>query len=186
MTHNTGLTSKTFFRHAVHASRRVERLKVELPVETLRALPGYARVPRDFKPALSGIVMDLRFAEPGRGLLVSGGEVTAEYAARRAVSAMGRGATGLGVWTERNFHAGDYLHLDAVRAAVLLIPELLGPRLERMCASARTLGLTPIAWAVHPAYAFLSAGVGLGLMYSAASDTCGMARVLALMPWNRR
>ncbi len=159
---------------AAHAARRVERLKIETPVEVLRALPGYARAPKDFKPALSGIVMDLRFAEPGRGLLVSGGEVTAEYAARRAVSAVGRGATGLGVWTERNFHAGDYAHLDAVRAAapdalvammdyvvdawqleragaggadaVLLIPELLGPYLERMTASARTLGLTPIAW----------------------------------------
>ena len=159
---------------AAHAARRVERLKVEQPAAALRALPGYARVPRDFKPALSGIVMDLRFAEPGRGLLVSGGEVTSEYAARRAVSAAGRGATGIGVWTERNFHAGDYLHLDAVRAAVpdvliammdyviddwqleraraggadaiLLIPELLGPYLERVSASARTLGLTPIAW----------------------------------------
>ena len=160
---------------AAHAARRVERLKLELPVEGLRALPAYARVPRDFRPALAGVVMDLRFAEPGRGLLVSGGEVTAEYAARRAVSAVGRGASGLGVWTERNFHAGDYLHLDAVRAAVpdvlvammdyvvdswqleraraggadavLLIPELLGPYLERMAASARSLGLTPIAWA---------------------------------------
>lgn len=159
---------------AAHAARRVERLKVEQPVEALRALPGYARTPRDFGPALSGIVMDLRFAQPGIGLLVSGGEVTAEYAARRAVSAVGRGATGLGVWTERNFHAGDYAHLDAVRAAVpdalvammdyvvdswqleraraggadavLLFPELLGPHLERMAASARALGLTPIAW----------------------------------------
>lgn len=159
---------------AAHAARRVERLKASDPVEALRALPGYARVPRDFAPALAGIVMDLRFAEPGRGLLVSGGEVTAEYAARRAVSAVGRGAAGLGVWTERNFHAGDYLHLDAVRAAVpdaliammdyvvdpwqleraraggadaiLLIPELLGPHLDRMIAAARALGLTPIAW----------------------------------------
>jgi indole-3-glycerol phosphate synthase len=159
---------------AAHAARRVERLKVEQPVERLRTALGYARVPRDFAPALSGVVMDLRFAEPGRGLLVSGGEVTAEYAARRAVSAVGRGATGLGVWTERNFHAGDYLHLDAVRSAVpealiammdyvvddwqleraraggadaiLLIPELLGPYLARMSAGARALGLTPIAW----------------------------------------
>lgn len=159
---------------AAHAARRVERLKVEQPVAFLRAFPGYARVPKDFTPALSGVAMDLRFAEPGRGLLVSGGEVTAEYAARRAVSAVGRGAAGLGIWTERNFHAGDYLHLDAVRSAVpdaliammdyvvdawqleraraggadavMLIPELLGPHLERMTASAISLGLTPIAW----------------------------------------
>ncbi len=159
---------------AAHAARRVERLKVSDPVEALRARPGYARVPRDFAPALAGIVMDLRFAEPGVGLLVSGGEVTVEYAARRAVSAVGRGATGLGIWTERNFHAGDYSHLDAAREAVpdalivmmdyvvdvwqleraraggadavLLIPELLGPFTERMIASARALGLTPVAW----------------------------------------
>ena len=102
---------------AAHAARRIERLKAQYTVDSLRASPAYARVPRDFRPALSGIVMDLRFAEPGRGLLVSGGEVTNEYAARRAVSALGRGATGLAVWTERNFHAGDYAHLDAVREA---------------------------------------------------------------------
>ena len=159
---------------AAHTARRLERLKVEKPAEALRALAGYARAPRDFAPALSGVCMDLRFATPGIGLLVSGGEVTAEYAARRAVSALGRGATGLGVWTERNFHAGDYAHLDAVREAcpdalvammdyvvdvwqleraraggadaILLIPELLGPYLERMTASARALGLTPVAW----------------------------------------
>lgn len=159
---------------ASHAARRVERLKIEQPVEHLRAQLGYTRTPRDFSPAFSGIAMDLRFAEPGIGLLVSGGEVTAEYAARRALSSVGRGATGLGVWTERNFHAGDYLHLDAVRAAVpdalvvmmdyvidpwqleraraggadavLLIPEVLGPYLERMLAAAHALGLTPIAW----------------------------------------
>lgn len=159
---------------AAHAQRRVERLKTQFPVEALRALPGYARTPRDFAPALQGIVMDLRFATPGIGLLVSGGEVTVEYAAKRAVSALGRGATGIGVWTERNFHAGDYSHLDAVRAAVpdlpiammdyivdpwqleraraggadaiLLIPEVLGPYLERMTVAARALGLTPIAW----------------------------------------
>jgi indole-3-glycerol phosphate synthase len=159
---------------AAHAARRVERLKVQFPVEQLRALPGYARTPRDFAPALKGVCMDLRFATPGIGLLVSGGEVTVEYAAKRAVSALGRGATGIGVWTERNFHAGDYPHLDAAREAcpdvliammdyvvdvwqleraraggadaVLLIPELLGPYLERMKASARELGLAPVAW----------------------------------------
>lgn len=160
---------------AAHAARRVERLKASQPVEALRALPLYARTPRDFAPALTGVVADLRFATPGIGLLVSGGEVSVEYAAKRAVSAVGRGATGLGVWTERNFHAGDYPHLDAAREAcpdalivmcdyvvdpwqleraraggadaVLLIPELLGPFLGKLKAAARELGLTPVAWA---------------------------------------
>ncbi len=159
---------------AAHAQRRVERLKVSEPVESLRALAGYARPPRPFAPALAGVVMDLRFAEPGRGLLVNGGEVSAEHAVKRALSALGRGASGLAVWTERNFHAGDYKHLDAVRAAcpdalvlmmdyvvdpwqleraraggadaVLLIAELLGPYLETMTGLARGLELTPVAW----------------------------------------
>jgi hypothetical protein len=48
-----------------------------------------------------------------------------------------------------------------------------------------TTGLA-LAWAFHPAFSLLSLGVGLGLIYSAASDTCGMAMVLARMPWNRR
>ena len=149
-------------------------MKVEQPLDVLRERPLYARAPRPFAPALTGIVMDLRFATPGIGLLVSGGEVSVEYAARRAISALGRGATGLGVWTERNFHAGDYAHLDAAREAcpdaliammdyvvdawqleraraggadaVLLIPELLGPYLERMTTSSRSLGLTPVVW----------------------------------------
>jgi hypothetical protein len=48
-----------------------------------------------------------------------------------------------------------------------------------------TAGLA-LAWTVHPAFMLLSACVGLGLMFSAATDTCGMAMVLARMPWNRR
>ena len=44
----------------------------------------------------------------------------------------------------------DAWQLERARAggadAVLLIPELLGPHLERMAAFARALGLTPIAW----------------------------------------
>ncbi|UPT73814.1 MAG: hypothetical protein M0D55_18510 [Elusimicrobiota bacterium] len=100
--------------------------------------------------------------------------MSTEYAAKRAVSALGRGATGLAVWTERNFHAGDYSHLDAVREAcpdalvlmmdyvvdpwqleraraggadgVLLIPALAGPFLGKLTELARGLGLTPIAW----------------------------------------
>lgn len=59
-------------------------------------------------------------------------------------------------------------------------------RQVRMAAGSLVTAGLALAWAVHPAFALLSAGVGLGLMYSAASDTCGMARILALMPWNRR
>jgi rhodanese-related sulfurtransferase len=42
------------------------------------------------------------------------------------------------------------------------------------------LGLT-----VAPAFIALSAFVGAGLMFAGASGWCGMAKLLALMPWNR-
>lgn len=38
---------------------------------------------------------------------------------------------------------------------------------------------------IHPYLIALSAFVGAGLVFSAATDTCGMALVLAKMPWNQ-
>jgi hypothetical protein len=38
---------------------------------------------------------------------------------------------------------------------------------------------------VHPAFQLLSAGVAGGLVFSALTDTCGMAVVLAKLPHNR-
>lgn len=43
-----------------------------------------------------------------------------------------------------------------------------------------------MAWLVTPAFALLSGFVGAGLMFAGVTGFCGMARVLALMPWNRR
>lgn len=39
---------------------------------------------------------------------------------------------------------------------------------------------------VHPAFFGLSAFVGAGLAFAGATGFCGMARLLAAMPWNRR
>jgi rhodanese-related sulfurtransferase len=39
--------------------------------------------------------------------------------------------------------------------------------------------------AVHPAFLGLSAFVGAGLTFAGATGFCGMARLLALAPWNR-
>ena len=40
--------------------------------------------------------------------------------------------------------------------------------------------------AVHPGFWGLSAFVGAGLVFAGATGFCGMARLLALAPWNRR
>ena len=39
---------------------------------------------------------------------------------------------------------------------------------------------------VHPVFWGLSALVGAGLFVAGATGFCGMARLLALAPWNRR
>ncbi|MFI5363729.1 MAG: hypothetical protein ACHQ49_17350 [Elusimicrobiota bacterium] len=163
----TGLSSV-----AAHVARRVDRLKVETPVETLRARPLYARVARDLAPALAlgARLVEVRFAEPGTGLLVI--RATAEEAARRASDAEREGAAAAAIWVERNFHAGDYSHLEAAREfcpdflliardvvidawqiercraagadAVELIPDVLGPALAGTASAVRALGLTPV------------------------------------------
>ena len=38
---------------------------------------------------------------------------------------------------------------------------------------------------VHPAFVGLAAFVGAGLVFAGVTDTCGMAMVLARMPWNQ-
>lgn len=47
------------------------------------------------------------------------------------------------------------------------------------------VGVVLGAW-VAPAFLGLSAFVGAGLVFAGASGWCGMAKLLGLMPWNRR
>ena len=47
------------------------------------------------------------------------------------------------------------------------------------------LGVILGTW-VAPAFYGLSAFVGAGLMFAGISGWCGMAKILAVMPWNRR
>lgn len=42
-----------------------------------------------------------------------------------------------------------------------------------------------LTWLVDPAFTWLTACVGLGVLYAGVTDTCAMAMFLALMPWNR-
>lgn len=42
-----------------------------------------------------------------------------------------------------------------------------------------------LGYAINPAFYLLSAFVGAGLTLAGATGFCGMARILALMPWNR-
>jgi hypothetical protein len=43
-----------------------------------------------------------------------------------------------------------------------------------------------LAWMAHPWFIALTAFIGAGLVFSTVTDTCGMALMLARMPWNQR
>lgn len=43
-----------------------------------------------------------------------------------------------------------------------------------------------LGYALHPAFFLLSGFVGAGLLFAGVSGFCGMARLLEIMPWNRR
>lgn len=43
-----------------------------------------------------------------------------------------------------------------------------------------------LGWLVSPLFYLLCAFVGAGLTFSGVTGFCGMAKLLALMPWNRR
>lgn len=58
-------------------------------------------------------------------------------------------------------------------------------RQVRLAAGALVLAGVAVGALVHPLGYALSAAVGAGLAFSAVTDSCGLARVLALMPWNR-
>lgn len=58
-------------------------------------------------------------------------------------------------------------------------------RQVRIAAGALVLLGIVLAWLVHPAMIAVSAFVGAGLMFAGVTDTCGMAMLLARMPWNR-
>jgi rhodanese-related sulfurtransferase len=58
-------------------------------------------------------------------------------------------------------------------------------RQVRMAAGLLVLLGVGLSFLVHPAFVALSAFVGAGLLFAGLTDTCGMAMLLAKMPWNR-
>lgn len=58
-------------------------------------------------------------------------------------------------------------------------------RQVRIAAGLLVLVGAMLALFVHPYFALISAFVGAGLMFSGITDTCGMALLLARMPWNQ-
>jgi rhodanese-related sulfurtransferase len=59
-------------------------------------------------------------------------------------------------------------------------------RQVRIAAGALILTGFALARFVHPWFLALPAFVGAGLLFAGVTDTCGMALLLARLPWNRR
>ncbi len=81
--------------------------------------------------------------------------------------------------------------LEAWRKAGLPIEEDASQPLEIMrqvqiAAGLLVLGGVLLGLSLDPLWLGLPALVGAGLTFAGASGWCGMARLLALMPWNRR
>jgi rhodanese-related sulfurtransferase len=58
-------------------------------------------------------------------------------------------------------------------------------RQVRICAGALVVIGSALAVLVHPYWAGLSGFIGAGLVFAGVTDTCGMAMMLAKMPWNQ-
>lgn len=81
--------------------------------------------------------------------------------------------------------------IDAWRAAGLPVIDDAKAPLEIMRQVQITAGLLVLAGVIlsltmAPGWIGLSAFVGAGLTFAGVSGWCGMAKLLALMPWNRR
>lgn len=59
-------------------------------------------------------------------------------------------------------------------------------RQVRIAAGSIALTGAVLALLVHPYFAGISAFVGAGLVFAGITDTCGMAMLLARMPWNQK
>ena len=82
---------------------------------------------------------------------------------------------------EGGTQAWDAAGLPVVRGQKAMSLE----RQVRIAAGFLVLTGAVLALTVHPYFAALSAFVGAGLMFAGITDTCGMAMLLARMPWNQ-
>ena len=84
-----------------------------------------------------------------------------------------------------NIEGGTQAWIDAGLPVVRGKKAISLERQVRIAAGAIVLVGAVLALTVHPYFAAISAFIGAGLMFAGITDTCGMAMILARMPWNR-
>lgn len=76
---------------------------------------------------------------------------------------------------------------DAGKPLVLGVSSVWSLERQVRCAAGLLVLIgAALAWTVDISWIGLPAFVGAGLVFAAVTDTCGMAMILARMPWNQR
>ncbi|MFH8336620.1 rhodanese-like domain-containing protein [Streptomyces sp. AM6-12] len=142
-------------------------------------IPGALNIPLD---QLDRVLPEIRdAAERGSILVVCASGARSENACRRLAEQGVRAATltgGTGAWAA----GGRALERPAARE---VRPVWSMDRQVRLTAGSLVLLGLALGEFVHPAFRLLSAGVAGGLVFSAVTNTCGMAALLAKLPYNR-
>ncbi|MET8561135.1 rhodanese-like domain-containing protein [Streptomyces flaveolus] len=175
------MTTPTAFdpRQAHARLRELTVIDVRTPGEYAGGhVPGALNIPLD---QLDRAVPDIRTAaERGDILVVCASGARSENACRVLAEngiATATLAGGTAAWT-----AGGY---DTHRPEAAAKATWGMERQVRFTAGTVVLLGLLLGLAVHPAFQLLSAGIAGGLVFSAVTDTCGMAALLARLPHNR-
>ena len=158
------------------SGRNVELIDVRTPVEFREVHVDFARnVPLD----------RLDPEEIRRGRNGSAGEplyVICRSGSRARQACEKLAATGMNVVNvEGGTSAWDAAGLPVVRGKKAISLE----RQVRIAAGVLVLVGSALGFFVHPYWIALPAFVGAGLVFAGVTDTCGMAMILARMPWNQ-
>jgi rhodanese-related sulfurtransferase len=143
-------------------------------------IPGALNIPVD---QLDRALPDIRSAaEKGEVLVVCASGARSENACRMLAESGIRTATlagGTSAWAAQGEDLDHPTVCSTSKATWAM------ERQVRLTAGAVVLLGLLLGLVVHPAFQLLSAGIAAGLIYSALTNTCGMAAMLGKLPWNR-
>ncbi|MGW1022249.1 rhodanese-like domain-containing protein [Streptomyces sp. NPDC002577] len=144
-------------------------------------IPGALNIPLD---QLDRAMSDIRnAAQRGEILVVCASGARSENACRQLAENGIHAATlagGTGAW------AAQGNDLDRPQGSACSTKATWGmERQVRLTAGSVVLLGLLLGLVVHPAFQLLSAGIAAGLVFSAVTNTCGMAAMLAKLPYNR-
>lgn len=156
--------------------RKLELIDVRMPSEFREAHVGFARnVPLD--------QLDPAAVQQSRGAAAEPLYVICQKGGRGKTAAEKFAAAGFTnvVNVDGGTTACLATDLPIARGAKAISLE----RQVRIAAGSLVLLGIALAWTVHPYLIGISAFVGGGLVFAGVTDFCGMAMLLARMPWNR-